>query len=73
MTTRKISIGAVSRRQFLVTGGAVAAANGLPRFAIAEDAEQKPRITRYRTLGRTGFEVSDVSIGGAGKEANLYR
>jgi len=73
MTTRKTSIGAVSRRQFLVTGGAVAAANGLPRFAIAEDAEQKPRITTYRTLGRTGFEVSDVSIGGAGKEANLYR
>lgn len=73
MKQKKTSEGSVSRRQFLITGGAVAAASGLPLIGRAEEAEEKPKIKRYRTLGRTGFEVSDISIGGAGKEATLYR
>jgi aryl-alcohol dehydrogenase-like predicted oxidoreductase len=73
MTHRKTFFGSVSRRQFLVAGGAAAAANGLPRFAFAEESEKNPRIKSFRTLGRTGFEVSDISIGGSGREANVYR
>ncbi len=30
-------------------------------------------IVRYRTLGRTGFQVSDLSMGGSANEANVYR
>ncbi|MDX2437531.1 MAG: aldo/keto reductase [Acidobacteriota bacterium] len=63
----------VSRRQFLFAGGAAAAATGLPRIAGAEEEQEKPKIKKHRTLGRTGFEVSDISIGGAGKDANVYR
>jgi predicted aldo/keto reductase-like oxidoreductase len=66
--------GSVSRRQFIITGGAAAAAGTLPRISAAEgEGSGKPRIQRHRTLGRTGFEVSDISIGGAGEDANLYR
>ncbi len=67
------SHGAVSRRRFLIAGGAAAAASAVPRIGTAEEADEKPRIKRFRTLGRTGFEVSDISIGGAAKEANVYR
>ncbi len=63
----------VSRRQFLLAGGAAAAASGLPGIARADEEKEKPQIKSYRTLGRTGFKVSDISIGGAGKEANIYR
>jgi len=63
----------VSRRQFLLAGGAAAAVSGLPGIARAEEEQETPKIKSYRTLGRTGFEVSDISIGGAGREANLYR
>ena len=31
------------------------------------------KIARYRTLGRTAFQVSDLSMGGAANEANVYR
>ena len=73
MKRTKTSGGSVSRRQFLITGGAAAAAGGLPVLGRADQVEEKAKIKRYRTLGRTGFEVSDISMGGAGKEANLYR
>jgi aryl-alcohol dehydrogenase-like predicted oxidoreductase len=63
----------VSRRQFLIAGGAAAAAGGLPAIAGTEEEQEKPKIRRYRTLGRTNFKVSDLAIGGWGKEANVYR
>jgi len=63
----------VSRRQFLIAGGAAAAAGGLPAVAGTKEEQEEPKIRRYRTLGRTGFEVSDISMGGWGKEANVYR
>jgi aryl-alcohol dehydrogenase-like predicted oxidoreductase len=65
--------GSVSRRQFLIAGGAAAAVGTWPGATAAEEAAATPRVQRYRTLGRTGFEVSDISIGGAGRDANLYR
>ena len=63
----------VSRRQFLIAGGAAAAAGGLPAVAGTKEEQEEPKIRRYRNLGRTGFEVSDISMGGWGKEANVYR
>ncbi|MCP4601771.1 MAG: aldo/keto reductase [Proteobacteria bacterium] len=40
--------------------------------SVADGA--KPKVTRFRTLGRTGFEVSDVSLGcGHIAEANVVR
>ena len=73
MSRKNSSKTSVSRRQFLLAGGAAAAASGLPGIARADEEQEKPKIKSYRTLGRTGFEVSDISIGGAAKEANLYR
>jgi predicted aldo/keto reductase-like oxidoreductase len=67
--------GSVSRRTFLQVTGAVAAGSALP--AVAVEPEPTPaaeaKIKRFRTLGRTGFEVSDLSIGGEFKEANVVR
>jgi aryl-alcohol dehydrogenase-like predicted oxidoreductase len=64
----------LSRRQFLITSGTAAAATTVLGGATsADESPEAPRISRYRTLGRTGFEVSDISFGGSGREANLYR
>jgi predicted aldo/keto reductase-like oxidoreductase len=73
--TRKSDLpGSISRRHFLATGGAAAAVGSLPLSAKAEEVADKPKVTRHRTLGRTGFEVSDVSLGcGFNTEPNVYR
>jgi predicted aldo/keto reductase-like oxidoreductase len=62
-----------SRRHFLTAGGAAAlaaatgcAGNGPAPATTPEAAAPAPvpaRINRYRTLGRTGFRVSDISMG----------
>ena len=55
---------AMTRRRFLAVGGA--AALGLatgPAWARMLAEETGPMIKRYRTLGRTGVEVSDISMG----------
>ncbi len=65
----------ITRRDFLIAGGA--AALGLaagPALARMMDAEKELRIKRYRTLGRTGFEVGDISMGcGSIAESNVVR
>ncbi len=48
MKQKKTSEGSVSRRQFLITGGAAAAASGLPLIGRAEEAEEKPKIKGSR-------------------------
>ena len=53
----------MDRRAFLKTAGAGAAA-GMAGLAWGE--EDAPRIQRYRTLGRTGIEMSDISLGSYG-------
>jgi predicted aldo/keto reductase-like oxidoreductase len=63
----------VSRRQFLITGGAAAAASSLPTLTGADEKPEKPKITRHRILGRTGFRVSDIAIGSGASESNLVR
>lgn len=59
----------VSRRSFLRSTGAAVAVGGVaavPTHAKRNDGapEQELRVQEYRTLGRTGFEVSDIGFGG---------
>jgi aryl-alcohol dehydrogenase-like predicted oxidoreductase len=71
----------ISRRGFLVAGGT--AALGLATVPVwarlgPEDtlpgAGGTPMVARYRTLGRTGFEVGDISMGcGSIAESNVVR
>jgi len=66
--------GSLTRRGFLggaLAGGAIAL--GSP--ARAEEAKEKAKrsIQRHRTLGRTGFAASDVSMGGRIEDANVVR
>lgn len=74
----------ISRRRFLTLGGAAVAGAGLVSCsrpatdsptAVAPTVTpvEPPRIVRRRRLGRTGFEVSDISSGGAGNDANVFR
>jgi aryl-alcohol dehydrogenase-like predicted oxidoreductase len=65
--------GNLSRRRFL--GGALASgALALSEPAGAKQAKKtKPSIQRYRILGRTGFSVSDISMGGRIENANVVR
>ena len=65
----------ITRRDFLAAGGAAAlgVAAG-PVWARMLEDETAPRIKRYRTLGRTGFEVGDISMGcGSIAESNVVR
>jgi predicted aldo/keto reductase-like oxidoreductase len=70
----------ISRRHFFQTGGI--AATGLlfslttekEARAQAEKGEQESSIRAYRTLGRTGFKASDISMGCTrAREVNVYR
>ena len=70
----------LSRRGFVKAGGAtlagglVAAAAGSPSDLSGEPARQDPRIQSYKTLGRTGWRVSDIGFGtGPLREAALVR
>jgi len=63
----------LSRRGFLAVGGAAAAASALPVGATEEAKTGAPAINAWRTLGRTDFKVSDVSIGNGASESNVFR
>lgn len=72
----------LSRRRFFQVGGAAALGSALPAgagFARADEGNggasaEAAKTKRFRTLGRTGFEVSDISIGCGGvKEGNVVR
>jgi predicted aldo/keto reductase-like oxidoreductase len=63
----------LSRRGFLAVGGAAAAATALPLNASEVADETQPAIKAWRTLGRTGFKVSDVSMGAGASDSNLIR
>ncbi len=58
----------VSRRDFIkkstlgLLGGGVASRSGSPHLEPGAESES-PRIKEYRTLGRTGFKVSDLGTG----------
>ena len=70
----------LSRRGFIKVGSAAVAAGTLSlsgRRALGEEeaaSEEQSRTRNFRTLGRTGFKVSDVSMGcGRIQEANVVR
>ena len=53
------------RRRELLKAGAVGAVGLLgPAAALADVGEKaEPRVRRYKTLGRTGMQISDISFG----------
>jgi predicted aldo/keto reductase-like oxidoreductase len=57
----------ISRRNFIRSSVSAAAGLGLIRSGrlIGQDSEEPsgPKIKEYRTLGRTGFKVSDIGFG----------
>ena len=67
----------LNRRAFLERSAAAAlgaCAVGLPGTAPGEKAAE-PRVRRYKKLGRTGLEISDISFGSSatrGPEASRY-
>jgi len=70
----------LSRRTFVRAGGATlagglaAAAAGSPVSLSGEQARQTPSIQSYKTLGRTGWRVSDIGFGtGPLRESTLVR
>ncbi|MCJ7580372.1 MAG: aldo/keto reductase [Candidatus Aminicenantes bacterium] len=58
----------IDRRHFLkkstlgMIGAGMAAKTAFPE-AFQEETQTPPKIKEYRTLGRTGFKVSDISLG----------
>jgi hypothetical protein len=63
----------MKRREFLygmVGTGTVARTKSRIRDPI-ETRSELPKIKEYRTLGRTGFKVSDLGTGGAREESLL--
>jgi len=70
----------LSRRSFVraggaaVAGGLAAVAGGSPPSLSGEPTRQNPRIQSYKTLGRTGWRVSDIGFGtGPLRESTLVR
>jgi predicted aldo/keto reductase-like oxidoreductase len=70
----------ISRRKFIQISGALTAGSTLsaglmPNRVFAGFQEEKqPKIKKFKTLGRTGFQASDVSMGGTRvREANIFR
>ena len=67
---------AYSRRDFLKSGGLLLAGSTCGGLK-AQDTDGKrgqPKIKEYRKLGRTGFEVSDISMGGTrNRESTVFR
>lgn len=58
--------GKLSRRTFLGGSLAAFAGTGFSRYEIFTERtrnQAKPKIQEYRTLGRTGFKVSDIGFG----------
>jgi predicted aldo/keto reductase-like oxidoreductase len=68
----------ISRRNFVKVGGAMIAGTTLNippiRNFVRKSEEEEKKIVQYRTLGRIGFKVSDISMGGTrSREANVVR
>jgi predicted aldo/keto reductase-like oxidoreductase len=71
---------AISRRKFLGLGGTMIAGGSLSMCSVKTDrvespaAEVQPGIKKHYTLGRTGFRISDISMGcGSIKESSVVR
>lgn len=85
--TKEAGSGSLSRRAFLVAGGTFAAGSALPALSLRSGPEKAgpanpeppaatapaPAIRRFRKLGRTGFEASDVAFGGIPNDAAVVK
>ncbi|MCP4548169.1 MAG: hypothetical protein GY835_17025 [bacterium] len=72
--------GRVTRRNFLLAGGAAVAGSALAMSCGKQDGSlnlesaAEGNVRRLRILGRTGFKVSDISMGcGSISDANVVR
>lgn len=68
----------ISRRNFVKVGGTMIAGTTLNlspiRNIVHKPDDEEKKIVQYRTLGRTGFKVSDLAMGGTrSTEANVVR
>jgi predicted aldo/keto reductase-like oxidoreductase len=69
----------ISRRRFFKIGSVALAGSTVTPFRlknppkIPDGSENSGKIKAFRTLGRTGFQVSDISLGGLIREAGLVR
>ena len=59
-----------TRRDFFKVGGIVAAGSVLTR---CEGQKEEGKVKQYRTLGRTGFKVSDIALGGLPNSGDVVR
>jgi uncharacterized protein len=79
MKRRRDEDAKLSRREFLKRGALAGLGVGLLPLASTDASaatEQSPRVRAYRTLGRTGLRISDISFGGArlvGGQEDLVR
>ena len=60
-----------NRRGFLRAGAAATAALPFAAHAATEEVAQPGEVKRYATLGRTGLEISDISMGTASLRSGL--
>ncbi len=70
--------GRISRRNFLEVGAAAVAGSALTMCSGTPNSDEETAasgmIKQYRTLGRTGFEVADISMGcGAAEDPAVLR
>jgi len=68
----------ISRRNFIKIGGAGLIGGAASMYSGCDKAEESVKheagkIQKYTTLGRTGFKVSDIGLGGAANDPNVVR
>ncbi len=63
----------VTRREFFRASSALAAGAALPVGPVAAGQPQPPgaRVKRFKTLGRTGWKVGDISAGSGQRDAGV--
>jgi uncharacterized protein len=63
----------VTRREFVRASSALAASAALPAVAAAAGQPQPPgpRVKRFKTLGKTGWKVGDISAGSGQRDAGV--
>ena len=74
-TNVKKDSSSLSRRKFFQVGGALAAGGSLILPGVAcKGGGDEGKIKKYRTLGRTGFKVSEIAMGGTrNRDATVVR
>ncbi len=74
-TNVKKDSSSLSRRKFFQVGGALAAGGSLILPGIScKGGGDEGKIKKYRTLGRTGFKVSEIAMGGTrNRDATVVR